>query len=63
MGFYEGRGSGGWAVYYVVRKGYRVSLAVLRREPNKAAKAVAFVHPKDKGAMKAASACIKAPKP
>lgn len=63
VGFYQGRGSGGWAVYYVVRKGYRVSLATLRRQPTKNAKAVAYIQPKDPAAMKDASACLERSKP
>lgn len=63
VGAYHGRGSGGWAVYYVARKGYRVSLASLRRQPSKAAKVVAYVHPKNGAAMQAAGVCLKASKP
>lgn len=58
VGFYRGRSSGGWAVYYVARNGYRVSLATLRRQPNKAAKLVAYIHPRDISAMKDASSCL-----
>lgn len=64
VGSYRGRGGGGWAVYYVGRKGYRVSLAVLRRQqPSKSAKVVAYIHPQDAAAMKNASACLEAAKP
>lgn len=64
VGAYQGRGSsGGWAVYYVARKGYRVSLATLRRQPNKAAKVVAYIHPKGAAAMQNADACLKTSKP
>lgn len=61
VGSYRGRGSGGWAVYYVARQGYRVSLAILRQQqPSKSAKVVAYVHPQDAAAMKSAGACLGA---
>lgn len=63
VGSYRGRGSGGWAVYYLARKGYRVSLATLRHQPTKSAKTVAYIHPQDTAAMKDASACLEAAKP
>lgn len=59
VGSYRGRSSGGWAVYYVVRKGYHDSLALLRHlQPSKSAKLVAYIHPQDAAAMKGASACL-----
>lgn len=59
VGSYLGRGSGGWAVYYVTRKGSRVSLAVLtQQQPDKSSKVVAYIHPKEPAAMNAASACL-----
>jgi uncharacterized protein YceK len=64
VGSYRGRGSGGWAVYYVARRGFRVSLAVLtRQQPIKSARVVAYIHPKEPAAMNAANTCLETSRP
>jgi len=60
VGSYEGKSNGGWKIYYVARKGFRVSLPTLVRNPEKAAKVVAYVHPLDASVAKAADACLTA---
>ncbi len=60
VGSYEGQSKSGWKVYYVARKGFQVSLTTLVRNPEKAAKVVAYIHPVDAAAVKAADACLVA---
>jgi len=60
IGSYRGRGSGGWAVYFVARRRFHVSLAILRQQqPDKSAKVVAYIHPTDPAAMKNAATCLE----
>ncbi|HEU4598682.1 MAG TPA: hypothetical protein VFS26_02960 [Solirubrobacterales bacterium] len=58
VGSYEASGGSGWEVYYVVRKGYRLSFDSLVRNPEKAAKVVAYVHPPDPATIEAADDCL-----
>ncbi|MEZ5076691.1 MAG: hypothetical protein R2725_04535 [Solirubrobacterales bacterium] len=58
VGTYEAPGKGDWKIYYVARKGYRVSLNVLLRDPSKAAKVIAYVHPADTPTIRSADACL-----
>ncbi len=58
VGSYESSLNGGWKVYYVVRKGFQISLSQLTQNPEKAAKVVAYIHPADAADVKAADACL-----
>lgn len=58
VGSYRGTSNGGWKLYYVVRKGFQVSLGTLVGNPEKAAKVVAYVHPADDVNTQAADACL-----
>jgi hypothetical protein len=58
VGSYESAINGGWKVYYVVRKGFQISLSQLTQNPEKAAKVVAYAHPVDASASKSADACL-----
>jgi hypothetical protein len=59
VGSFHGSSNGGWKVYYVVRKGYQLSLGTLLGNPEKAAKVVAYIHPPDTEKIKAANSCLR----
>ena len=58
VGSYGVPGAAGWEIYYVVRKGYRLSLDAIVRHPEKTAKVVAFVNPADSAKVQAANECL-----
>jgi hypothetical protein len=58
VGSIRGTGGADWEIFYVARKGYEVSLTVLARNPEKAAKVVAYVKPADPATVEAASDCL-----
>lgn len=58
VGSFHGSSYGGWKAYYVVRKGYQLSLGTLLGNPGKAAKIVAYIHPPDAEKIRAANACL-----
>lgn len=59
VGSFHGSSNGSWKVYYVVRKGYQLSLGTLLGNPEKAAKVVAFIHPRGTEKVRAANACLR----
>ena len=58
VGSFSGSSSGGWTIFYVVRKGVELQLATVVRHPDNGAKVVAYVHPRDPAVSAAARACL-----
>ena len=58
VGSIRGTGGADWEIFFVARKGFDVSVQVLARDPEKAAKVVAFVKPVNPATVEAANDCL-----
>jgi hypothetical protein len=58
VGSVHGSGAADWEIFYVTRKGFHLSAQVLARDPEKAAKVVAFVKPANRTTVEAANDCL-----